>query len=226
MWLNVGSLLRSQSSGTGPSASCGYCCRLCPTRGWYPGKIRFYRAPGGKWAQETCPGCPQQRYATEEPGNVQGPDRVWIVKRSCGYRARGVSVRGIFVLSRNLGYKIRGVAMWLNVVLIPGSLPRTQSSGTGSSSSCGYCCAIYPTGGRYPGGESFYRAPGGKWAQKTCAGCPQQRYAMGKPSKVQGWERVVIIEEFCGYRARGVSSRGKFVLSRNMGYKTRRSPCG
>ena len=38
--------------------------------------------------------------------------------------------------------------------------------------------------------NSFYRAPGGKWAQETCAGCPQQRYATGEPGKVQGWDRV------------------------------------
>ena len=43
-----------------------------------------------------------------------------IVEGSCGYRARGVSIRGKFDLSRNLGYKTRGVAMWLNVVLTPG----------------------------------------------------------------------------------------------------------
>ena len=30
-----------------------------------------------------------------------------------------------------------------------------------------------------------------------------------------------IVEGFCGYRAREVSIRGKFVLSRNPGYKTR-----
>ena len=32
-----------------------------------------------------------------------------IVEGSCGYRARGVSIRGKFVLSRNPGYKTRGV---------------------------------------------------------------------------------------------------------------------
>ena len=40
-----------------------------------------------------------------------------IVEESCGYRTRGVSIRGKFVLSRNPGFKTRGVAMWLNVVL-------------------------------------------------------------------------------------------------------------
>ena len=48
----------------------------------------FYRAKGSKWVQETCAGCPQQRYATGELGNVQG--------RACV----GVSIRGKFVLSR------------------------------------------------------------------------------------------------------------------------------
>ena len=38
----------------------------------------------------------------------QGRDRVGIVEGSCGYRARGVSIRGKFVLSRNLGYKMKG----------------------------------------------------------------------------------------------------------------------
>ena len=68
--------------------------------------------------QETCAGCPQQRYATGQPGKVQGRDRVGIVDGSYGYRVRGVSIRGKFVLSRNTVYKT--VAMWLNVVLIPG----------------------------------------------------------------------------------------------------------
>ena len=63
---------------------------------------------------------PLQRYAAGQPGEVQGRDRVGIVESSCGYRARGVSVRGKFVLSRNPGYKTSGVDMWLNVVLTPG----------------------------------------------------------------------------------------------------------
>ena len=83
------------------------------------GKNSFYRAPGGKWAQETYVGCPQQRY-TGEPGKVQGRDRVGIVEGSCGCGARGVSIRGKFVLSTNPGYKTKGVAMWLKFVLTPG----------------------------------------------------------------------------------------------------------
>ena len=45
---------------------------------------------------------------------------------------------------------------------------------------------------------------------------PQQRYVTGKPGKLQGRDRVGILEESCGYRARGVSIRGKFVLLRNL----------
>ena len=44
------------------------------------GKNSFYRAQGGKWAQETCGGCPKQRYATGEPGKVQGRDSVDTVR--------------------------------------------------------------------------------------------------------------------------------------------------
>ena len=40
--------------------------------------------PRGKWAQETCAMCPQQRYATGEPGKVQGPDRLGVVEGSVG----------------------------------------------------------------------------------------------------------------------------------------------
>ena len=67
----------------------------------------------------------------------------------------------------------------------------------------------------------FYRAPGAKWAQETCAGCPQQRYATGEPGKVQGWDRVGIVEWSYGNWARGVSILGKFVLFTKLGYKTR-----
>ena len=106
-----GSPPRSLSSGTGPNASCGYCCPLCPAGVQYSGNIRFYRAPKGRWAQETYAGCPQQRYTTGESGKVQGRDRVGIVDGSCGNRARRVSIGGKFVLSRNPGYKTRVVSM-------------------------------------------------------------------------------------------------------------------
>ena len=73
-------------------------------RGLVPRENSFYRAPGAKWAQETCAGCPHQRYAAGEPGKVQGRDHVGNVEESYGYRVCGVSVRGKYVLSRNLEY--------------------------------------------------------------------------------------------------------------------------
>ena len=108
-----------------------------------------------KWAQEPCVGCPKQRYIPGKQGKLQGRDRVGIVEGSCGYRARGISIRGKFVLSRNVGYKTRGVAMLLNVVVTPAGLPSSQTSGMGPSASCGYCCPLCPTGGRYPGKFRF-----------------------------------------------------------------------
>ena len=41
-------------------------------------------SPRGKWAQEPCAGCPQQKYPTGKPGKVQGRDHVGIVEGSCG----------------------------------------------------------------------------------------------------------------------------------------------
>ena len=71
--------------------------------------------------------------------------------------------------------------------------------------------------GQYSGKNRFID----KWAHETCAGCHQQRYATGEPDKVLGRDHVGIVKESCGYRARWVSFRGKFVLSTNLGYKTR-----
>ena len=50
----------------------------------------------------------------------QRRDLVGIVEGSCGYRARGVSIRGKFVLSKKPEVQDEGVAIWLNVVLTPG----------------------------------------------------------------------------------------------------------
>ena len=82
-----------------------------------------------------------------------------------------------------------------------------------------------PRGGSVFGENLFYRVPAGGWEHQTCAGCPKQRYITGEAGKVQGLDYVGIVEGSCGYRARWVSIRGKFVLSRNPGYKTRGSPC-
>ena len=101
--------------------------RIAPRGSSIRGKF-VLSSPRGYSAKGTCTGCPQQRYATGEPGNVQGRDRVGFVEGG-----PGVSIRGKIILSRNT----RGVAIWLNVAY-PGSLPRSGSSDTGPSSSCGY----------------------------------------------------------------------------------------
>ena len=40
---------------------------------------------------------------------------------------------------------------------------------------------------------------------------PQQRYITDEPGKVQGRDSVGLVEVYSGYRARGVSIRGKFI---------------
>ena len=83
----------------------------------YSGKISFIVPQGINGHRKPVLGAPQQSHATEEPGKVLGRDHVGNVERSHGYRARGVSIRGKFVLSRN---PTRGIDMWLNVVLTSG----------------------------------------------------------------------------------------------------------
>ena len=65
---------------------------------------------------------------------------------------------------------------------------------------------------------SFYRAPESRWAQETCAECPQQQYTTGEPSKVHGRDRVGIEEGSSGYRAQRVSIRGKSAGQRGNNY--------
>ena len=120
---------------------------------------------------EACAGRPLQRNATGEPGKVQGRDHVGNVEKSCGYRARGVSIRGKSVLSRNLGYD--GGRHVLNVVL---KHPRVaylcQSLGTGPNAKCGYFCSLCPTGGRYPGKIRFIEPQGVNGHRRPVPGAP------------------------------------------------------
>ena len=62
--------------------------------------------------------------------------------------------------------------------------------------------------------EFFLSSPREKWAQRTCAGCPNQRYVTGETGKLQARERVGIVDDSYGHRARGVSIGGRFVLSK------------
>ena len=206
-----------QSSGTGSCGDCkgvvGIVVPFAP-RGLF-GENSFYRAPGGKWAQETCVGCPQQRHAEEESGKVHGRDRVGIVEGSYVYLVRGVSIRGKFVLSRNPEYKTR-----VRHVAKRSSDPRVAYPEV----------KVVPFAPRVSifGENSFYRAPGGKWAQETCVECPQQRRATEEPGKVQGRDRVGIVEGSCGYLIRGVSIRGKYLgpIGASCGYCCPLCPTG
>ena len=49
---------------------------------------------------------------------------------------------------------------------------------------------------------------------------PPEAARQGRAGQSSGRDRVGIVEEFCGYRARRDGSRGKFVQSRNPEYKT------
>ena len=62
----------------------------------------------GKWAKETCAWCPQQRYATGEPGKSQGRDRVGIVEGSCGTGPAGSVFGGNAFYRETWGTRLGG----------------------------------------------------------------------------------------------------------------------
>ena len=67
-----------------------------------------------------------------------------------------------------------------------------------------------------PTGKFVLSSPRGKWAQKTCAGRPKQRYSTGEPGKVQGLYKGPVgtgpagsvFEENSFYRKTGVKDEG------------------
>ena len=132
------------------------------------GKKSFYRATGGNRAQETNSGCAKQRYATGEPDKVQGRGRVGIVEGSCGYRARGVSIRGQFVLSRNLGYKTR-MAKHRSEPHV--AYPEVQVHVRDQVRVVGSVAAFAQRRDDTQR-KSVFSSPRGKWAWGTCTGCP------------------------------------------------------
>ena len=105
MWLSV-VLTPGQTSSTRPSASCGYRCPLCPIKGRYSGKICFIEAQEANGHRKRVPAAPaavRQRRARQNSRQ----DHVGIAEGSCGYLARGVSIRVKFDLSRNLEVKLQ-----------------------------------------------------------------------------------------------------------------------
>ena len=100
------------------------------------------------------------------------------------------------------------------------SLPQSQTSGTGPSASCGYCCPLCPTGVGTQGKVVLSR-PRGKVGRGDMCRVPLAAVRYGEPGKLQGRDRKGTVEGSCWYRAHGVSIRVKFVLSRNLVYKTK-----
>ena len=85
------------------------------------------------------------------------------------------------------GIQDERIDMCLYVVLTPGSLPRSQSSGTGSSAGCGYCCPLCPTGwNRHPGKIRFIEPQMIHGHRKHVAGAPSS----GTPRESQAKLRV------------------------------------
>ena len=142
----------------------------------YSGKIRFIELQGVNGHTTPMPAPPQQWYDAGESGKVQGRDIVGIEEGSCGYRSRVVSIRGTFDISRNPGYKTGGCP-----VAKRSSDPQRETEGE-----LWVLLPHLPDWVSVFGENSFYRAPGSKWAQETCAGCTPQRNVKGKPGKVQG----------------------------------------
>ena len=167
-----------------------------PHRGQFSGKICIVEKPGVQyeWGRHASKRSSEPRLTYPEV-KVQVRDLVRVVGIVAPFGPRGAVFGKKLFLSRNPGYQTRVVAMWLNVALSPG-LP-TQKSKFRYGTWCELWALLpsLPSGGPLFGISSFYRASVGKWAQKTCALCPQQRYTTVEPGKVHGRKRVGIVEE-------------------------------
>ena len=85
----------------------------------------------------------------------------------------------------------------------------------------GIVAPFCPASGRYPGKIRFIRPQGENGARRRVSGAPSSGTSRESQANFSR-DRVAIVEGSWGYWARGVSIREKFVLSRNVGYKTRR----
>ena len=116
--------------------------------------------------------------------------------------------------------------MYINAVLTPGSLSRSQSSDTGPSASCGFCCPLCPTGDRNPGKIRFIRPQGINGHRRPVPSDPSS----GTPRESQAKFRDVTVWGLCRRVMWVPGPLGQYsaiiVLSRNLGYKTEVSPCG
>ena len=170
-----------------------------PRGGSVFGENSFYRALAGRWAQETCAVCPQQRFITGEPGKVQGRDSVVIVSSPAvqySEKIRLIEKPGIqdeggrHVVKRRSDPRIAHPEVKVQVR----DLVRVG------------IFALFAPRGFSIRGKFVLSSPSGK---------------MGTVDLFARRDRVGIVEGSCGYRTRRVSIHRKFVLSRNPGYKTR-----
>ena len=152
-----------------------------PHGGQYSGKIRLIE-PQGVYPQETRAGCPQQRYATGEPGKVQGRDRVGIVERS---RVKG-PLGSVF--GENLFYReTQGTRLGGRHVAKRSSDPPVADPEVKVRDLVPVLGVVAPFALRVSIWENlFYRAPGAKWAQETCAGCPPAAVRNGRARQSSG----------------------------------------
>ena len=95
-----------------------------------------------------------------------------IVEGSCGYRARGVSIRGKIRFIEKRGIQDEGDRYVAKYSSDPRqAYPEVKLQGRDLVRVVGIVPPL-PHWGPVPGENSFYRAPVGKWAQETCPGCP------------------------------------------------------
>ena len=81
--------------------------------------------------------------------------------------------------------------------------------------------SLCPTGCQYSGKIRYIEPQGVNGHRRPSAGGPEQLYATGEPGKVQGRDRVGIVESPVDTGPAASVFGEKFVLSRNPGYKTR-----
>ena len=172
-----------QTSESGQGGDCRRVVWEPGPRGQYLGKFRFIEKygvqdEGGRHVAKYSSD-PRQAYPEVK---LQGRDLVRVVGIVAPFAPMGAGTRGKFVLSSPKGEMgpedVRRVPL--------AAVRRSQTSGTGPSASCGYCCPLCPDGGRYPGKICFIEPQGGKWSRRRAPGASSS----GTPRESQANFRV------------------------------------
>ena len=165
-----------------------------------------------------CAGCPKQRYIPGEPDKLQERDRVGIVEGSCGYRGQ-YSGKIRFIEKR--GVQDEGSRQVAKRNCDPRqAYPEVKPQGRNLVRVVGIVAHFAPLG-PVARENSFYRANrgGGDGPRRRVLGA--KRGGTLRESQANfSRESVGFVEGSCGYLACGVNVREKFVLSRNIRYKT------